>query len=605
MKRLSTILMLALAFALVATTASAAGDTFTKTLKKGSRGTEVSALQTLLASKGFLSVSPTGYFGNLTVAAVRAYQTSKGIAAVGQVGPATRAALNLEGATVGTLPAGCQAGWVVNPMTGASCTTTTTGGTTSGTGITTPGAEGTLTVSAGPVSNTNLYVGNTKAQVLNLKLQAQNSDISAQRVQVDLGTNSAVYTKAFTTLYVIGDNGAVLASTPLNMSTVVKSGTNYYVTIAGFNYLISKNTSRYLTVAVDVAPSVDNDYRTTYTVTLAPQGVRGVDGAGVVQYTGTGTQPSQAVLINASLSDSANLKLSTNSSTPLSTTIVADSGSTKDQADKVTVLAFNVKAERDSLGITDLVATTTMGGAADLTGAYLYDGSTLVASAAVPVSGVVTFSNIGGTSGYVVPKDTTKTFTLQVDVRSATSTPGTLTATIAAAGITAQNSQGTSVATANITGSATSNNLYVQSAGPVFALIGTPSISKSIIGTSASSTFATGFTFSVAARGTDVSIASTGAFVIGIYVNGVQTSTTTATYIKPTTGVTGNGPYVIADGQSATFTAQTSFIGPQAPQIPAGGIVSARMEGATVNSVSGYTYLAETFRAEPSTPITL
>ncbi len=579
--------MLALAFALVATTASAAGDTFTKTLKKNSRGAEVTALQTLLASKGFLTVSPTGYFGNLTVAAVKAYQASKNLAQVGQVGPATRAALNAEGTTVATVPG------------------TTTGGTTAVGGITTPGAEGTLTVSAGPVSNTNLYVGDMKAQVLNLKLQAQNSDISAQRVQVDLGTNSAVYTKAFTTLYVIGDNGAVLASAPLNTSTVVKSGTNYYVTVAGFNYVISKNTSRYLTVAVDVAPAVDTTYRTTYTVTLASQGVRGVDGANVVQYTGTGTQPSQQVLINASLVDSSNLKLSTNSSTPLSTTVVADSGSTKDQADKVTVLTFNVKAERDALGITDLVATTSMSGAATLTGAYLYDGSTLVASAAVIGDTSVTFSNIGGTSGYVIPKDTTKTFTLQVDVRNATSAPGTLTATIANVGVTAQNSQGTSVAAANITGSATSNNLYVQSAGPVFTLIGTPSISKSIIGTSASSTFATGFSFNIAAKGTDVSVEATNAFVIGVYVNGTRVATSSATYVKPTTGITGNGPYVIADGQTATFTAQTSFIGPNGTYTPAGGIVTARLESATVNGVSGYTYLSETFRAEPSTPVTL
>ena len=577
------ILMLALAFALVASAASADAATFTKTLKKGSKGAEVVALQTLLESKGLLTMPAgvaKGTFGALTVTAVKAYQASKGIATAGQVGPATRAALNAEGAVV------------TNPTTGTV--------NTSGTGISTPGAEGTLTVTAGPVSNTNLYVGDSKVQVLNLKLQAQNSDISAQRVQVDLGINSSIYTKAFTTLYVVADNGSVLASMPLNSSTVVKSGPNYFVTVAGFNYVVAKNMSRYLTIAVDVAPAIDTTYRTLYTVTLASQGVRGVDGAGVVQYTGTGTQPSQTVLINASLVDSASLKLSTNSATPATGAVVADSGSTKDQADKVTVLAFNVKAERDSLGITDLVATTSITGTATLTGAYLYDGSTLVASAAVS-GGKATFTNIGGTTGYVVAKDTTKTFTIQVDVRNASGTPGTLSATILAAGITAQNSQGTSLATTDITGTAVSNNLSVQKAGPVFALVGTPTISKSVIGTSASSTFATGFTFNVSAKGTDVTIASTGAFVIGIYVNGTPVATTSATYTKPVSGVTGSGPYTIADGQTATFTAQTSFVGPMSPYLPAGGIVTARLE--SVNG--GNTYLSETFRAEPSTPVTL
>lgn len=585
MKRISTILVLALAFALVASTASAA--TFTQTLKLKSKGAEVIALQTLLESKGLLTMPAgvaKGYFGTLTVNAVKAYQASKGLPQVGQVGPATRAALNAEGTT---------------PTTG------TTAPTTTGTGITTVGSEGTLTVSAGPVSNTNLYVGDMKAQVLNLKLQAQNSDISAQRVQVDLGTDSAVYTKVFTTLHVIADNGTVLASTPLNMSTVVKSNSNYYVTVAGFNYLIAKNTSRYLTIAVDVAPAVDYTYRDTerYTVSLASQGVRGVDGAGVVQYTGSGTLNGQPMTINASLTDSSNLKISTASATPLSGVIVADSGATKDQADKATILAFNAKAERDNIGITDLTVVFSGAAATKLTGAYLYDGSTLVASAAV-VSGTSTFSNIGGTTGYVIPRDTTKTFTVQVDIRDASDTPATTTASIATSTLRAINSQGTSVTGTALTGSALSNAMTIQKAGPVFALVGTPSISKSVIGTSASSTFATAFTFDVSARGTDVTIAKTGAFVIGVYVNGTLATTTAhvVSYSKPTTGVTEVGQnYIIADGQTARFTANTSFIGPMGAYNPAGGIVTTRLE--SVNGANQY--LSETFRAEPATPVTL
>ena len=589
MKRISTLLVLALAFALVANvTLADTGYQFTKTLKKGSTGADVVALQTLLVSKNLLTMPAgvaMGYFGNLTVSAVKAYQASKGISTVGQVGPATRAALNAEGAVV-TVP-------------GTTIPTVPT------TGITTPGVEGTISVSAGPVANTNVYVGGSKVQVLNLKLQAQNSDISAQRVQVDLGTNSAIYTKAFTTLYVIADNGTVLASLPLNQTTVTKDGTRFFATLTGFNYIVSKNSSRYLTIGVDVAPSVDTTYQIPYTFGLAASGVRGVDGAGIVEYTNNVAQGlTQAVTVNASLADSADLKISTNGATPATGAVIANSGSTNDQADKVTVLVFDVKAEKDAIGITGLNASTTMTGTATLTGAYLYDGSTLVASAAVS-NGSAMFTNIGGTTGYVIPKDTTKTFTIQVDIRSASSTPGSLSATIAAAGVSAQNSQGTTLAGSVITGNAGSNTLTVQKAGPVFTLAGTPSVSKSIIGTTASSTFATGFTFVIAAKGTNVTVASTSAFVIGIYVNGSRVATTSATYSRPVTGttleaVTGN--YVIADGQAATFTAQTSFVGPNATYTPAGGIVTARLESA-ING--GNTYLSETYRAEPSTPVTL
>ncbi len=62
----------------------------------GSSGAHVTELQKILIAGGFLDIpEPTGYFGALTQAAVRAYQQSKGITPVtGYVGPLTRAALN-------------------------------------------------------------------------------------------------------------------------------------------------------------------------------------------------------------------------------------------------------------------------------------------------------------------------------------------------------------------------------------------------------------------------------------------------------------------------------------------------------------------------------
>lgn len=66
----------------------------TKYLGMGSRGPEVYTLQNLLIQSGYLKVSATGYFGVITLKAVKEFQRANNIVPVGFVGPVTRAALN-------------------------------------------------------------------------------------------------------------------------------------------------------------------------------------------------------------------------------------------------------------------------------------------------------------------------------------------------------------------------------------------------------------------------------------------------------------------------------------------------------------------------------
>ena len=68
--------------------------TFSSYLSPGSSGLEVTALQQVLKVLGYFTVSPNGYFGPATEAAVKAFQKAKGISQLGVVGPQTRAALN-------------------------------------------------------------------------------------------------------------------------------------------------------------------------------------------------------------------------------------------------------------------------------------------------------------------------------------------------------------------------------------------------------------------------------------------------------------------------------------------------------------------------------
>ncbi len=97
-----------------------AADTFTRNLTVGSRGADVTALQTKLG------VTPmSGYFGPITKAAVAAYQLANNISpAVGYVGPLTRAVLNAGGTTTTTgsfAPAGCTSASGFSPVTGGAC----------------------------------------------------------------------------------------------------------------------------------------------------------------------------------------------------------------------------------------------------------------------------------------------------------------------------------------------------------------------------------------------------------------------------------------------------------------------------------------------------
>ncbi len=68
---------------------------FNVNLSQDVQNDEVKQLQEALRAAGFFTFhTSTGYFGPITLAAVKAFQTANGIPATGFVGPLTRAALN-------------------------------------------------------------------------------------------------------------------------------------------------------------------------------------------------------------------------------------------------------------------------------------------------------------------------------------------------------------------------------------------------------------------------------------------------------------------------------------------------------------------------------
>ena len=75
-------------------TANTVQSFLTKPLVIGMTDPQVTVLQRFLVDGGYLSVTPTGYFGPLTRAAVMRFQAANGIDQIGSVGPMTRAAIN-------------------------------------------------------------------------------------------------------------------------------------------------------------------------------------------------------------------------------------------------------------------------------------------------------------------------------------------------------------------------------------------------------------------------------------------------------------------------------------------------------------------------------
>ena len=94
------------------------------------KNSEVSLLQDFLQEKGYLSSEPTGFFGQMTLKAVQAYQRVQGLNPTGFVGELTRGKIKLESGCNGTptppvYPAGCTSFQGYSSVNGNACNGTT------------------------------------------------------------------------------------------------------------------------------------------------------------------------------------------------------------------------------------------------------------------------------------------------------------------------------------------------------------------------------------------------------------------------------------------------------------------------------------------------
>ncbi len=259
-----------------------AADTFTRNLTVGSRGADVTALQTAVG------VSPTtGYFGNMTKAAVKAYQTAKGISPVsGYVGPLTRGYLNAGGTTPvtpGTTPTTTGPVSVAlasdNPVAGTVISGSTVGQATAD--LMHIAFNGSGTVTSVTLQRTGLSLNTDLSAVYLYQGATRITDaasVNSTGKIVFNGMNLAV--NGMTNISVRADIAAGSTSNNIGVSMVgfTANGTANTVNIAGNQFYISTSSSLLGTANVTMANTATstatvNAGTSNYTIWTAPVAV--------------------------------------------------------------------------------------------------------------------------------------------------------------------------------------------------------------------------------------------------------------------------------------------------------------------------------------------
>jgi len=431
--------------------AGATACTFTRNLYPGMSGADVQCLQQYLNSSGHpVAASGVGsaghetiYFGSLTQAAVSAWQTANSVACgayCGYFGPVSRAKYTAIGPVTPTCGNGtCDVG-ETHTSCAADCPAVTCGNGTCDTGETHatcpadcpagPVTEGTYTVAlaASPAGGT--VTAGAGIPVYGIDIKALGSDITIGRVdlQVAVATTPVVVTlnpATFITKVAIYDGSTLVKEMPVGAADVTLDPTGvYYIRVIGFNFLVSKDTTKTLLVKIDTTSSID--VGRTLAVRVFGNGIRGVDGVGINTFAALATWRNWT--LNVPGQGTLTASISTDNPTSNNSEINATDG-----VQNVSLLKFKLKSTVGDTILTRLSAQVASGASnAVPTIIALYDGDTLVASAN-PTTGVGTFENFR----LLVPKDTTKSMTIKGDFNALTdSSINTVAGPVATNGLT-------------------------------------------------------------------------------------------------------------------------------------------------------------------------
>lgn len=313
---------------------ASASTTFTMDLTLGSTGAEVTALQNWLISKGYsIPAGATGYFGAQTQSALASYQAAVGISpAAGYFGPITRAKVNAAGGSTGS--------------TGGS-----TGGNTGGLS----GGEASLGTVDGSSGDDDEVEEGASAQVAEFEFDVDDADVRLSRVDLEFETTNNGTTEedepwdTFDTITLLTEDGDEIASEDVSDEDEwLESDTSpYSFRFTGLDEVFEADETAVIVVEVETQSSVDGaDETNSWTIDVANDGIRAIDGEGLDQYTGESNDGVTFDVVEEGQGEALNVN--TSSEDPDSTTLkVKDDAS----SEWYTVFVFELESEESDIEI--------------------------------------------------------------------------------------------------------------------------------------------------------------------------------------------------------------------------------------------------------------
>jgi len=335
-----------------------AGVTFSRTLTVGSTGSDVKCLQVILNMSASTKVASSGagspgmetmYFGPLTLAAVKMYQTQHGWTPANQVGPMTRAALNAQVSAMGS-------------------------GSGTGTGVgTSVGLTGTASIKTitdlSQYSVEDVGEGTSDVVVLGREIEMDNTgNARLQQVRVKFTHASGTETSgSSTTLSKYANavsiwlDGKKIASAMASDFSRDSSGVYSKTFITDSSAILNSGAKNNLTIAITAVSNLDSgDAAEQWGLNI--ENIRYVDGTGaVITDTSTGDLETEelAKFVTLATATDIELKLTPNNNPVAKTTKVSTTTNTMN----IDLLSFNVKAQGEKIWVDEIpVVITTVGG---------------------------------------------------------------------------------------------------------------------------------------------------------------------------------------------------------------------------------------------------
>ncbi|GIW66280.1 MAG: hypothetical protein KatS3mg095_0178 [Candidatus Parcubacteria bacterium] len=417
------------------------------------------------------------------------------------------------------------------------------------------GGEGILIVEKNPTpaSGLPLYEGQTTDWV-GVRFRAQDSDITVGSFKlVYPKSNNSHPARVVSKFEVVDESGNVLKTINPSDFTQDYSTLDYYYYVTGLNYVVPRGGTRVLIVratAVSTFPQGPNN-----NLELRVSDVRGRDASGIDRF--PSTVVSNKVSRQTTLATAARFEVSRSSGSPVSKNVVADSSNGR--IEKVPLLKVDLRAKNDRVQLTQLSGSSTASGVSVDT-VYLMDGNQILDSATVE-SGSYTFSNLLN-QNIRVERDTTKTLTIAADISGATTSQGTVSATVSS--VSSQNSLG-DTRTDPVSG-VSGDTLYVFTEAPHFAKSST-TFNVAVTRDQNNSTTTANATLEIliTAEGGPIKISSTTVFTLFRETSAGATSSVSKAVSsvydssgREITGQLSGGFYVIPANQTYKFVLQDS-----------------------------------------------